>query len=321
MLELDHIHCLLDVADTRSFSRSAERLGLAQSVVSKRVRRVEEQLGLRIFARTSRSVELTRQGRAFLPYAQAMVDAETTARYAAKNLHEETAGQLVLGTYDFLIHFRMELMDLFHAEYPAAHTEVVYGSRPELFAGIRTGKLDVVMMASLPNHFEPDFATVKLAQLEAHLLVPPGHPLFDRRAIEPADLDNAEIVYSPSHQDQLVRAEISTRLVRRGAKLVLAPEAHRPAMEHFARIRGIPVLRWRHTRQERMIADGWAQVPFDGVELKIELVVYASRTEQRQVAVQFLETARKQHEILSDLTELAAIPANEGRKSPIEIYN
>ena len=232
-----------------------------------------------------------------------MIDAEIAAQYAAKNLHEETANQFILGTYDFPIHFRMELMDLFHADHPSAHTEVIYGSRPELFAGIRAGKLDAAMMASLPNHFEPDFATVKLAQLQAHLLVPPEHSLFIRQTIMPPDLDGVEIVYSPSHQDQLVHKEISTQLIRRGAQLVLAPEAHRPAMEHFASIRGIPVLRWHRKKQERMAVEGWAQLPFDGIELKIELVVYAARKGQRAVAVRFMETAKKLREALSDKFE------------------
>ncbi|KTE77565.1 LysR family transcriptional regulator [Sphingopyxis sp. A083] len=299
MLELDHILCVLGVAETRSFSATAERMGLAQSVVSKRVRRIEEQLGLRIFERTSRSVELTHQGRALLPFAQAVVDAESAARNAARNLHDETANLLVLGTYDFLISFRMELMDMFHAEYPSARIEVVFGSRTELFAGIRTGRLDLAMMAAPTSHFEPDFRSVKLPKRYAHLLVPTGHRLFARDGIEARDLLGLEIVYSPSQQDPLVRAEISGRLVREGAKLVLAPEAHRPSMEHFADIRRLPVLRWMQACPHRIVEEGKAIIPFVDLTLRIETLIYASKTHCRPIAARFLQMAERMRNSLA----------------------
>lgn len=300
MLELDHILCVLGVAESRSFSDTAERMGLAQSVVSKRVRRVEEQLGVRIFARTSRSVELTHQGRALLPFAQAMADAEAAARNAAKNLHDESTNLLILGTYDFLISFRMELMNLFHAEYPSARMEVVFGSRTELFAGIRTGRLDVAMMAAPSSHFEPDFRSVKLPKRHAHLLVPPGHRLFALDRIETADLTGLEIVYSPSQQDPLVRAEISGRLVRAGARLILAPEAHRPSMEHFADIRGLPVLRWTQACPHRIEEEGKAIIPFGNLALQVETLVYASKTHCRPIAACFLQIAERMRQSLAD---------------------
>jgi DNA-binding transcriptional LysR family regulator len=291
MLNLEYIKCILDIADTRSFSRTSERLGVAQSVISTRVRRVEEQLGLRLFARTSRSVQLTRQGRAFLPFAQSMIDAEIAARHAAKNLHVEMANHLVLGTYDFLIDHRQDVMDRFHARYPEAKTEVVFGSRSELFSGIRTGRLDVVMIKSLPSHIEPDFRIVKLPQHCALLAVPPGHFLFDCECIGSRDLAGLEIVYSPSMQDPLVRSVIAGQLARQGVRFVLAPEAHRPAMEHFADIRGLPLLRWKRPQKQRTLLDGRAEIPFEGIELRIDSVIYAAKTDRRPVADRFMEVA------------------------------
>ncbi len=293
MLELANIRCVLDVADTRSFSRAAERLGIAQSVISTRVRRVEEQLGLQIFARTSRSVQLTRQGRAFLPFAQSMIDAEQAARCAAKNLHAEMDNQLLLGTYDFLINYRLDAMNHFHALYPHAKTEVLFGARSELLAAIRTGRLDVAMIASLPSHSEPDFLTVRLPRQQATLAVPPGHLLFDHDSIGSGDLAGLEIVYSPSLQDPLVRSTIVGELMQAGARLVMAPEAHRPAMEHFADIRGLPLLRWKPLSNSRVITACRAEIPFDDMDLRIETVIYASKGNRRPIADRFLEIAAR----------------------------
>jgi len=291
MLELANIQCVLDVAATRSFSRAAERLGIAQSVISTRVRRVEEQLGLQIFARTSRSVQLTRQGSAFLPFAQSMIDAELAARSAAKNLHTEMANQLVLGTYDFLINYRLDVMNRFHARYPHAKTEVMFGSRSDLFAAIRTGRLDVAMIASVPSHDEPDFLTVRLPQQQAVLAVPKGHDLSDHDRIGARDLAGLEIVYSPSMQDPLVRSTIVGQLIRAGVKLVMAPEAHRPAMEHFADIRGLPLLRWKAPSVSPIGSNHRAEIPFDSIDLRIETVIYAARSDRRAITDRFLEIA------------------------------
>src|SRR3546814_11731045 len=66
---------------------------------------------------------------------------------------------------------------------------------------------------------------------------------------------------------------------------------YRPSMEHFAKVRELSVLRWMHFQTSRTVVDGNAVIPFDTPELKIEMLVYASKYDCRPVARKVLETA------------------------------
>ena len=63
------LECFFEVANYLNFSRAAERLKLTQPAVSHQIRSLEDELGVKLFIRTSKSVRLTREGHLYLPYA------------------------------------------------------------------------------------------------------------------------------------------------------------------------------------------------------------------------------------------------------------
>lgn len=66
-MELQQLRYVLAVAETRNFTRAAERCHIVQSAMSHQIKALEHELGMQLFARTSRRVELTDAGAAFLP--------------------------------------------------------------------------------------------------------------------------------------------------------------------------------------------------------------------------------------------------------------
>src|SRR4051794_39928707 len=68
-MELRHLRTIVAVARRRSFTKAAEELHLAQSAISQQIRRLETELGIEVFRRTSRSVEVTEEGRLVLAHA------------------------------------------------------------------------------------------------------------------------------------------------------------------------------------------------------------------------------------------------------------
>jgi DNA-binding transcriptional LysR family regulator len=83
-MEIHDVEVFLAVAEELHFGRAAERLHLAQPPVSRSVRRLEEELGTRLFERTTRSVRLTAEGEALRRPAQDMLDAHRRARLVVK---------------------------------------------------------------------------------------------------------------------------------------------------------------------------------------------------------------------------------------------
>jgi DNA-binding transcriptional LysR family regulator len=79
-MQLNDVMVLLTIARTGSLAGAARQLDLAPMAVSRRLASLENELGVRLLHRTTRSVALTPEGEAFLPYAQSMLEAEEAAR-------------------------------------------------------------------------------------------------------------------------------------------------------------------------------------------------------------------------------------------------
>lgn len=85
-LELRHLRCFLAVAEELQFARAAERLHIEQSPLSRVIKELEEDLGVRLFERTTRSTRLTRAGRLFLDHAPRVFATLEQARNSVKAL-------------------------------------------------------------------------------------------------------------------------------------------------------------------------------------------------------------------------------------------
>ena len=90
MPELDDIRIFAEVVETGTLTGAGERLGLSKSVVSRRLARLEAELGTRLVARTTRGLSLTEAGSDFRPYAERMVAAMQSARDALSRQGEAT---------------------------------------------------------------------------------------------------------------------------------------------------------------------------------------------------------------------------------------
>lgn len=79
-MNLQDVSLFLVITETRSLTQAAKRQGISAMAVSRRLAALENELGTRLLQRTTRSVSLTQEGAEFLPYAQALIDAEKGAR-------------------------------------------------------------------------------------------------------------------------------------------------------------------------------------------------------------------------------------------------
>lgn len=146
-MELRHLRYFIAVAEELHFGRAAARLHLAQPPLSQQIRALEEELGARLFARTSRSVALTPAGQAYLEEARAVLARVDEAGRLARRIHLGEAGELCVG-------YMNPVMDAVLCRALAAYSQV----RPEValrlrelptaqqLLELRAGRLDVAFI-------------------------------------------------------------------------------------------------------------------------------------------------------------------------------
>ena len=117
-MHLNQIASFLAVSKTLNFTGAARQLGVPQSTISRQINDLESQLGVRLFYRTKRDVQLTDEGRIFLPYAQEMADAARKGTYAVKQIHEGMAGRLSIAVVSASQEYLAQVLAVFHEKYP-----------------------------------------------------------------------------------------------------------------------------------------------------------------------------------------------------------
>ena len=106
-MEIRHLRCFLAVAEELHFARAAERLHMEQSPLSRTIRELEEDLGVQLFVRTSRSTRLTLAGRFFLEHVPRVLAVLEQARESVKAAANGFQGQLRIALSDCVAPFRL----------------------------------------------------------------------------------------------------------------------------------------------------------------------------------------------------------------------
>src|ERR1700683_4923722 len=143
MLDPVLLQTFLAVVQTRSFTRTAERLGLRQSTVSQPRRKLEQEAGRRLFVRDTHSVTMTADGEATLKFARSILAAnERAERYFAGS---ELRGRLRFGaSEDFVTSLLPEVLREFVRTHPLVDVELTVGLSGELNEKLGRGELDLV---------------------------------------------------------------------------------------------------------------------------------------------------------------------------------
>ncbi len=197
-MELRQLRHFVALAEEGHFGRAAERVFVVQQALSGSIRKLEDELGVRLFERTTRSVRLTPAGGEFLLSArQVLSDLEggvVRARRAARG----EVGRLTVGFVSGLAFGGLpEVVRTFRARFPGVTVDLQELTAAEQEDALRAGRIDVGFVL-LPVR-DPALAREALWRQELVVALPEGHALAAREVVRVSDLEHEPFVFFPRY--------------------------------------------------------------------------------------------------------------------------
>src|SRR3954471_5025469 len=208
-MELRHLRSFQVLAEERHFGRAAARLHIAQPALSQQVKQLERELGVALFTRTTRRVELTEAGTLFSERARAVLGDVARAEDDMALLASGAAGRVSVGfigtaTYDVLPRVAREV----RATLPDVELEL-RGEllSPQLVAGLADRSFDVALLRPDPLS-GGDLSITPLRTERLVAVLPAAHPLAGRRRIPLSALAGSPFVMHPSGHRSSMHARV-----------------------------------------------------------------------------------------------------------------
>ncbi len=173
-MELRQLRYFVTVAEELHFGRAAERLRIVQPAVSQQVGRLERELGVRLFDRTSRRVRLTADGMRMLDEARSVLAAADNATAVAAGLSGRLADVIRVGTAPGLDRRLRHALDTLRRDEPGLTIEIDYRPTADQLEALRRGTLDLCLVRGVPS--SPGLDTIELWRTPIHVALPAGHP-------------------------------------------------------------------------------------------------------------------------------------------------
>lgn len=170
-IDLHLLRTFCVVAEEENLSRAAERLFLSPPAVSAHIKALEDDLGVRLFTRSSRGMALTEAGHSLWEDAENLLKAAASLRRKANTLGDEVAGTLRIGINNPPETLHMdEIISRLSAQSPMLRFECVFGASQVILTGLRNDDFDVGFFEG--KHAIPELDAINLEDRELVLIAP-----------------------------------------------------------------------------------------------------------------------------------------------------
>lgn len=186
-MELRQLSYVIQIAKDKNFSRAAEKLHIAQPSLSQQLSKLEQELNVMLFRRTTNNVEPTEAGEVFVEKAQHILDAVEQLRQEMDDMAQMRKGKLVVGTLPITgAHILPLVLPRFGKQYPQIEVVLVEDTTAKLEQLTASGGTDVSLL-TLPL-IDANLSCEPYMEEEIRLAVPRNHRLA--QVTEPIDLND-----------------------------------------------------------------------------------------------------------------------------------
>ena len=203
-MELRHLKYFVAVADELHFGKAAKKLHIAQPALSKQVMDLENELGLKLFDRTRRAIQLTDAGSYFFKEArQLLLQVEQTSENA-RRIDRGHAGRLVVGFVGSVIHtFLPERVRAFRERYPDVELVLQEISTAEQIKSLQDKRIDVGV--HYPHGHDATLSSQSIAHASLMAVLPKKHALASRKSLHIRELAREPFIANTRSSEPVVR--------------------------------------------------------------------------------------------------------------------
>ncbi|RQU17583.1 LysR family transcriptional regulator [Burkholderia cenocepacia] len=292
MLDLRRLRYFVTVADELHFGRAAVRLRIAQPPLTRHIAALETELGIRLFERSTRAVQLTPAGVLFLEQARSVIHAVDEAEATARKMAQGTVGRVVIG-YASSIPMSDAFSDIVRTvsrsmpEVELAFREVSTASQRQQIAD---GTMDIGFGWSAVKTSEPGIASLVVSREPLVAAVPAQSKYAGDATIAFSELVNENFVTFPSGYGSALNAALDDLCAHEGVTPRIGPTASQitTLVSLVAAERGVAIVPGFTSTLQR---SGVAYLPLAKPHV-LELIVTWSEPFSSPCVEQFIEFAR-----------------------------
>lgn len=236
------LQAFLSIAERGSFQKAAQHLHLSQTAISHRMRKLEDELGIKLFARTTREVTLTRSGIEFLPKAQkAFSELEQSLDELVQQGARRRERLDIACLPAFAVQYLPPILSRFHKTHPGVEVRIFETPSAAIADLVGSGDVEFGLSVVQTNRWDLDVETISESPLT--LACPANHPLSKKRSVSWSELRTAPLIrvgaktairpmiddavgaarLTPNWQYEVQHVETAVYLVEAGLGLAIVP--------------------------------------------------------------------------------------------------
>ena len=197
-MNLQDLRYIVTVAKLRHFGRAAEACNISQPTLSNQIRKLEEELGVVLFERSNRRVDITEIGEQIIAYAERALGETSEMERLAKASQDPLDGPFRLGSIPTLAPYLMpQVWRSLQKQYPKLKLSLWEDTTVSLLEKVRDRRLDAALVAT--EITEANLTELVLFEEPLIAALPPEHPLAERKSVREAELAKDLLVLADGH--------------------------------------------------------------------------------------------------------------------------
>lgn len=290
-MDINQLEVLVTVAREKSFSRAAEVLDRTQPAVSQAVRRLEQEVGEKLFDRSSKDGTLTSAGETLLDYARQMLNLRHSATTALREMRNLHSGKVTISANEHTVFYLLPVIEAFRKRHPMIKIEVQRGVASRIPNQITAREVELGVISFKPN--DASLRSVSVMNDELLLIVSPKHKFAGKSSVSIRDL--ADETFIAHNAPSPYRQRVIETFAKYDTRLHISVEL--PSLEAIKRLveTGVGVALVPKLSGKAEIAGGQLY-GLSVREMKLERklnIVYRKNSVLSHAAEEFLKIARE----------------------------